>query len=81
PGIWILDFYFRTKEIAGHWFKEMLPAILVFLFSLLFSLYLSDHSVSGSWKVVYRVFLRFFRYALFIMPSPLFIKAHLSLHP
>ena len=54
------------KGKTGHWAKEMLPALLVFIFSIFFSLYLSDHSAAGSWKVVYRVCLRFFRYTLFL---------------
>jgi hypothetical protein len=62
----------KIKEKVGHWSKEMLPAFLVFLFSLLFSLYLSDHTASGSWKVVYRVFLRFFRYTL-LLCLPLYL--------
>ena len=56
----------KIKKTAGHWAKEMLPVFLVFSFSLVFSLYLSDHSASATWKVVYRVFLRFFRYSLFL---------------
>jgi hypothetical protein len=57
---------FRLKEMAEHWFKELIPAFLVFAFSIIFSLYLGDHSASGIWKIVYRIFLRFFRYALFL---------------
>ncbi|MBI5605558.1 MAG: hypothetical protein HY879_19680, partial [Deltaproteobacteria bacterium] len=30
------------------------------------SIYLSDYSASETWKILYRVFLRFFRYALFL---------------
>ena len=56
----------KIKEKAGHWSKELLPVYLVFSFSLIFSLYLSDHSTAESWKVVYRNFLRFFRYTLFL---------------
>jgi hypothetical protein len=50
----------------------MLPVFLVFSFSIIFSLYFSDHSASGSWKVVYRVFLRFFRYTL-LLCLPLYL--------
>ncbi len=50
----------KIKETAGHWSKEMLPVFLVFSFSLIFSIYLSDHSASESWKVVYRIFCGFF---------------------
>ncbi len=56
----------KIKEKAGHWSKELLPVFLVFSFSLIFSIYLSDHSTSESWKIVYRNFLRFFRYTLFL---------------
>ena len=54
------------EKVGGHWSKEMLPVFLVFSFSVIFSIYLSDHSTSESWKVVYRNFLRFFRYTLFL---------------
>jgi hypothetical protein len=57
---------FKIKETAGHWSREMIPGFLVFLFSIIFSLYLSDQSGPEGWKVVYRVFLRFFRYTLFL---------------
>jgi hypothetical protein len=63
----------KSRETAGHWSKEMLPALLVFSFSIIFSLYLSDHSASGSWAVVYRVFLRFFRYTL-LLCLPLYLS-------
>ncbi len=56
----------KTKTVDRHWSREMIPAVLVFIFSIIFSLYLSDQSGSESLKVVYRVFLRFFRYTLFL---------------
>ena len=52
----------------------MIPALLVFAFSIIFSLYLSDQSASDGWKVVYRVFLRFFRYTLFLCLPLYFLK-------
>jgi hypothetical protein len=58
--------HLKTKSVNRHWSREMIPAVLVFLFSIIFSLYLSDQSGSESSKVVYRVFLRFFRYTLFL---------------
>ena len=56
----------KTKTVDRHWSRETIPAVLVFIFSIIFSLYLSDQSGSESLKVVYRVFLRFFRYTLFL---------------
>jgi hypothetical protein len=64
--------HLKSGETARHWSREMLPAFLVFSFSMLFSLYLSDHSAPASLKVIYRVFLRFFRYTLFLC-LPLFL--------
>lgn len=58
--------YSKTNPVARHWSREMTPAVLVFLFSIIFSLYLSDRSGSESLRVVYRVFLRFFRHTLFL---------------
>lgn len=62
----------ETKTVDRHWSREILPAVLVFIFSILFSLYLSDKSGYESLWVVYRVFLRFFRYTLFLC-LPLFL--------
>jgi hypothetical protein len=45
----------RLKENTRRWSKEMFPVFLVFAFSIIFSLYLGDHSASGGWKVVYRI--------------------------
>lgn len=64
--------HLKSMEIARRWSREMIPVFLVFSFSLGFSLYLSDHSASESWKVVYRVFLRFFRYTL-LLCLPLYL--------
>jgi len=56
----------KRKTVDRHWSREMIPALLVFVFSIIFSLYLSDQSGFESLKVIYRVFLRFFRYTLFL---------------
>jgi hypothetical protein len=57
---------FKSNEVAWHWSKEMIPVFLVFIFSVIFSFYLGDHSASGAWKIIYRIVLRFFRYAFFL---------------
>jgi hypothetical protein len=62
----------RPKETARRWSKEMIPVFLVFAFSIIFSLYLGDHSASGGWTVVYRTFLRFFRFT-FLLCLPLYV--------
>ena len=64
--------YLKTKEISRRWSKEMIPVFLVLAFSIFFSLYLSDLSASGSWKVGYRIFLRFFRFTI-LLCLPLYI--------
>jgi len=61
-----------TKEIARRWSKEMIPVFLVLAFSIIFSLNLGDHSASGGWKVIYRIFLRFFRFTV-LLCLPLFL--------
>jgi hypothetical protein len=58
--------------ICRRWFKELIPVFLVLAFSIIFSLYMGDHSTSGGWKVVYRIFLRFFRFTI-LLCLPLYI--------
>jgi hypothetical protein len=66
-----MDLY-KIKKTAGQYSKEMLPAFLVFPFSIILSLYLSDHSLSGSWMVAYKIFLRFARFT-FLLCLPLYV--------
>jgi hypothetical protein len=62
----------KIKETGGRWYREMIPAVLVFIFSIIFSLYIGDHFISGGWKIVYRILLRFFRYTL-LLCLPLYL--------
>jgi uncharacterized membrane protein YfcA len=64
--------HLKSKEVARRWSKEMIPVFLVPTFSIIFSLYLGDHSVSGGWKVVYWIFPRFFRFT-FLLCLPLYV--------
>jgi hypothetical protein len=56
----------KLKEPAGQWIRELLPAFLVLALSLAFQLYWSNRPAVEPWSVVYRVFLRFLRYAVFL---------------
>ncbi len=56
----------RLKEPAGKRIRELLPAFLVLALSLAFQLYWSNRPAVEPWSVVYRVFLRFFRYVVFL---------------
>jgi hypothetical protein len=56
----------RAKKTSGAWFKDLAPAILVLAFSLIFQLYWNNHPSADRWGVVVRVFLRFFRYTIFL---------------
>jgi len=58
--------HIRIRETARQWFKDLVPAILVLTFSLIFQLFWGNHPSLDGWRVVYRVFLRFFRYAVFL---------------
>ena len=59
---------------AGHWVIDMLPAFLIFSFSIIFSFYLGGQAVSEFWRVAYRILLRFFRYTLFLCLSLYFLR-------
>jgi hypothetical protein len=54
------------RETARQWFKDLVPVILVLVFSLIFQLFWGNHPSTDGWRVVYRVFLRFFRYTVFL---------------
>jgi hypothetical protein len=54
----------KIKRIAKHWLPEMIPVFLVFLFSILFSFYVGEHSLSGAWNIIYRNGQRFLRLAI-----------------
>jgi hypothetical protein len=56
----------RIRETARQWFKDLVPVILVLTFSLIFQLFWGNHPSTDGWRVVYRVFLRFFRYTVFL---------------
>jgi hypothetical protein len=56
----------RIKETTRPWFKDLVPVILVLVFSLIFQLFWGNHPSTDGWRVVYRVFLRFFRYTVFL---------------
>ncbi len=53
-------------ETARQWFKDLVPVILVLSFSLVFQLFWGNQPSMDGWRVVYRVLLRFFRYAVFL---------------
>jgi hypothetical protein len=56
----------RAKKTSWGWFKDLVPAILVLVFSLIYQLYWNHHPSADSWGVVVRVFLRFLRYTIFL---------------
>jgi hypothetical protein len=56
----------RIKDTARPWFKDLVPVILVLVFSLIFQLFWGNHPATDTWRVIYRVFLRFFRYTVFL---------------
>lgn len=56
----------EIRETARQWCKDLVPAILVLAFSLIFQLLWGNHPSTDGWWVVYRVLLRFFRYAVFL---------------
>ena len=62
----------RLKETVRRWSKEMIPVFLVLSFSLFLTFYSTDTSSSGVGKVLYRIFLRFFRYTFFLC-LPLYV--------
>jgi hypothetical protein len=56
----------RLKQAVREGGKELLPAGLVLVLSLVFQLYWGTRFATEPWSVVYRVFLRFLRYAVFL---------------
>jgi hypothetical protein len=62
----------RLKETVRRWSKEMIPVFLVLSFSLFLTFYSMDTSSSGIGKVLYRIFLRFFRFTL-LLCLPLYV--------
>ena len=58
--------FMGIRETNRQWFRDSVPAILVLAFSRAFQLFWGNHPTMDGWRVVYRVFLRFFRYAIFI---------------
>ena len=65
----------NSGGINGRWSRELIPVFLVFPFSILFSVYLHDPDLQDFWTIIYRNFIRFFRYAFFLC-LPLYV-----LHP
>jgi hypothetical protein len=57
----------------SHWWpKEVAPAILILILTIIISILLGQFTFSRGWESVYRGFLRFFRTALFLY-LPLFL--------
>jgi hypothetical protein len=56
----------KIRETARQWFRDLVPALLVLAFSLIFQLFWGNHPSTDGWRVVYRVFLRFIRYTVFL---------------
>jgi hypothetical protein len=54
----------RKNEALWKWFKDLSPAFFILAFSLVFQLYWGSHPFPDIWRVTYRVFFRFFRYAI-----------------
>ncbi len=56
-----------------HWTKEMIPALVILLFTIAFYVYFGDITFVKGWKEgTYKVLLRFFRFTLFLC-LPLYI--------
>src|SRR4030043_2451779 len=63
---------FTSLKTFHRWSKEVVPAILILLFTISLPIFLGEFTFLKGWEAIYKGLLRFFRFTL-ILCLPLYV--------